>query len=97
MNNDQEFEWDAGKAEANLRKHGICFETARRVFQDGFAVEVRDVDLPYGEERFVITGTVDGRVLRVVFTEGNGRTRIISARRATRNEQSEYYRVQTEE
>jgi uncharacterized DUF497 family protein len=35
MNDEHEFEWDAGKAEANVRKHGIAFEAARRVFQDG--------------------------------------------------------------
>jgi len=94
---EQEFEWDPGKAEANLRKHGIAFEAARRVFTDGFAVETPDADLPYGETRFVITGMVDGRVLRVVFTERNGRIRIISARKATRHEQREYYRSQADE
>jgi uncharacterized DUF497 family protein len=36
---EQEFEWDADKAEANLRKHRIAFEAARRVFEDDFAVE----------------------------------------------------------
>jgi uncharacterized protein len=38
----QEFEWDASKAEANLRKHKIAFEAARRVFKDDFAVEWPD-------------------------------------------------------
>jgi len=65
----QEFEWDSAKAEAYLRKHGIAFEAAQRVFDDLFAVEVPDLDLSYGEVRFVITGMVDGRLLRVVFTE----------------------------
>ena len=77
--------------------YGIAFEAARRVFKDGFAVETPDADLPYGEARFVITGMVDGRLLRVVFTERNGRIRIISARKATRHEQREYYRSQTDE
>jgi uncharacterized DUF497 family protein len=94
---EQEFEWDPSKAEANLRKHGIAFEAARRVFKDCFAVERPDADLPYGEARFVITGMVDGRLLRVVFTERNGRIRIISARKATRHEEREYYRSQTDE
>jgi uncharacterized protein len=96
MNDKQEFEWDASKAEANLRKHGIAFEAAQRVFRDGFAVEVPDLDLSYGETRFVITGMVDGRLLRVVFTERNDRIRIISARKATKHEQREYYRSQTD-
>jgi uncharacterized DUF497 family protein len=92
----REFEWDAGKAEANLRKHGIAFEAARLVFKDGFALEWLDADLTYGEARFVITGMVDGRVLRVVYTERNDGIRIISARRATRHEQREYYQSQTD-
>jgi uncharacterized DUF497 family protein len=98
MNDEQEreFEWDAGKAQANLRKHGIAFEAARLVFKDGFAVEWLDAELPYGEARFVITGMVAGRPLRVVYTERNGRIRIISARKATRHEQREYYQSQTE-
>lgn len=93
---EEEFEWDVSNAEANLRKHGIAFEAARPVFKDGFAVEWADTDLPYGERRFVITGMVDGRVLRVVYTERNERIRIISARKATRREQREYYRSQGE-
>ncbi len=97
MNGEQEFEWDTVKAEANLRKHGIAFEAARGVFKDGFAVEWPDADLRYGEARFVITGMVDGRLLRVVYTERDGRTRIVSARKATPHEQREYYRSQTDE
>jgi uncharacterized protein len=99
MNREPElgFEWDANKAEANLRKHRVSFDAARRVFSDAFAIEAPDADLPYGETRFVITGMVEGRVLRVVFTERNGRIRIISARKATKHEQREYYRNQAEE
>ena len=94
---EQEFEWDADKAEANLRKHRIAFEAASRVFEDDFAFEWQDADLAYGEMRFVITGMVDGRLLRVVYTERNDRIRIISARKATPHEQKEYYRSQVDE
>jgi uncharacterized protein len=94
---EREFKWDASKAEANLRKHGIAFEAARSVFEDDFALEWLDADLPYGEARFAITGMAGGRLLRVVYTERNGRIRIISARRATRHEQREYYQSQTDE
>ncbi len=41
------FEWDADKADANLGKHGIAFEAASRVFEDDFAAEWPDADLPY--------------------------------------------------
>jgi uncharacterized protein len=94
---EQEFEWDADKAEANLRKHRIAFEAARRVFEDDFAIEWQDADLAYGEMRFVITGMVDGRLVRVVYTERNDRIRIISARKATPHEQKECYRSQVDE
>jgi uncharacterized protein len=93
----QEFEWDAAKAESNLRKHGVAFEAARVVFEDSFAIEWPDTDAPYGEARFVIMGLVGGRLLRIVYTERHDRIRIISARRATRHEQREYYRSQTDE
>jgi uncharacterized DUF497 family protein len=97
MNDEQEFEWDAAKAESNLRKHRVGFEAARRVFEDAFAFERADEDLPYGEARFIIMGMVDGRLLRVIYTERNGRIRIISARKATAHERREYYRSQTDE
>jgi putative transcriptional regulator len=83
----QEFEWNVDKAEANPRKHGISFQAARRVFSDGFAVEWPDLDLPYGEVRFIITGMVEGRLPKVVFTERDHRIGIISARKATTHEQ----------
>jgi hypothetical protein len=97
MKDELEFEWDFGKAEANLRKHGIGFDVARRVFEDAFAIEQPDLDLHYGEARFVIMGMVEGRLLRVVYTERSNRIRIISARKATVHERREYYRSQTHE
>jgi uncharacterized DUF497 family protein len=86
-----EFEWDAVKADANLRAHGVSFELARTVFTDPFAIELLDDRKDYGEERFVIIGMAQGRVLLfVAYTEREDRIRIISARRATQHEQDEY-------
>lgn len=48
-----------------------------------------------GEVRLIVTGTANGVVLTVVYTERDGHTRIISARRATKHEQQEYYQSQT--
>jgi uncharacterized DUF497 family protein len=93
--NEDEFEWDAAKAERNLAKHGVSFEAARYVFDDAFACERCDFDSEPGDIRYVITGIVKGVVLTAVYTERDGRTRIISARKATTHEQSEYYRSQT--
>jgi hypothetical protein len=86
-----EFEWDDAKAKTNLNSHGVSFSLAKSVFRDVFAVEFVD-DREDGEERFVTIGMADGEVLlSVVYTERAERIRIISARRATQNEQDEYF------
>ena len=71
----------------------MSFELAKTVFYDPFAVERLDDREDYGEERFVLIGKAEGNVvLLVAYTEREGRMRIISARRATQNEQDDYYR-----
>jgi uncharacterized protein len=90
-----EFEWDDAKAEANLRKHKISFRAATRVFDDLFALVEQDIGAEIGEERFLITGMVDGLVIVVVYTERGERLRIISARKANNYEQRRYYSSQT--
>jgi uncharacterized protein len=92
-----EYEWDEAKAESNLWKHGVAFADAQRVFEDVFAMHSFDVDAGHGEERMVATGMVNGILLTVVYTERGARTRLISARKATRHERREYYRNQTAE
>ena len=88
-----EFEWHDAKAEANLQAHGVSFELAKTVFKYPFAVERLDDREDYGEERFIMIGmAAGGVVLFVAFSEREGRVRIISARRATQNEQDEYFR-----
>jgi len=88
-----EFESDAAKAAANLRSHGVSFELAKTVFKDPFAIEFLDDREDYGEECFVIIGMAEGQVLLfVAYTERVERIRIISARRATKNEQDQYFR-----
>jgi hypothetical protein len=83
-----ELEGHDGKAEANLRAHGVSFD----LFKDPFAIERLDDREDYGEERFVIVGMAAGGVgLFVAFTEREGRMRLISARRATQNEQADYF------
>ncbi len=94
---DDEFAWDVAKARSNLAKHLVSFEAARRVFDDAFALDRLDIGSRGGEVRYVITGMVNGVLLTVVYTEPGARTRIISARKATKHEQKEYYRNQTAE
>ncbi len=88
-----EFEWDKAKAKANFRRHGVSFDLAKAVFSDPFAIERLDDREEYGEERFVIIGAANGNALLfVAYSEREERIRIISARRATQNEQGDYFR-----
>jgi uncharacterized protein len=65
---------------------------AIRAFRDRFAIERFDDREDYGEERINLLGMCEGVILHVTYAERGNRIRIISARRATRNEQDEYYR-----
>lgn len=87
----QRFEWDDAKAAANLRKHGVPFEEAASVFFDPLAYTFHDPDHSVGERRlltFSLSHT--GRLLVVAHSERGRSIRIISARRATRNERGIY-------
>ncbi len=88
---DDEFEWDQSKARRNYTKHGVTFDHARKAFADPFMVEVLDDSEDYGEERFLIIGMVEGQLLSIVYTPRQGRFRLISARRATEDEQDHYF------
>jgi uncharacterized DUF497 family protein len=94
---DDEFEWDEDKAQANLAKHEVSFEAATLVFDDLFSDERFDIIGSGGEVRYIITGMANAVLLTVVYTERGTRTRIISARKATKHEQRQYYRSQTSE
>jgi uncharacterized DUF497 family protein len=87
-----EFEWNSAKARANFRRHGVSFDLAKTVFKDPFAIERLDDREDHGEERFVIVGVAEAKVLLfVAYTERQERIRIISARRATQYEQDDYF------
>jgi uncharacterized DUF497 family protein len=88
---DDEFEWDDEKAERNLARHGVSFETARRAFDDAFAVSREDPREDYGEERCILLGMVGDHVLHVAYTYRGDRTRIISARAAEPMERRRYH------
>lgn len=86
-----EFEWDESKNAKNIRKHGVSFDVAKNAFDDENQIERPDDLVFYREERFVLIGLAKNELLYVVFTERGNRTRIISARRATKHEQQNYY------
>lgn len=87
-----EFEWDVAKARENRRKHGVSFEQAKRAFTDPFGIEWLDERGAYGEARTILLALADGPILVVVFTERDARIRLISARKASRNEQNLYFK-----
>lgn len=88
------FEWDAHKAESNLHKHGVSFETARRIFDDPLHISIQDRHVG-GEERWISFGLVEGILVLAVahaVREADDQTviRIISARKATPIERNHY-------
>jgi len=86
-----EFEWDPEKAKLNYRKHGVSFQEAVGVLGDPLATTYDDPDHSLEEQRFLTVGTaVTGRLLIVSHTDRLKKTRIISARKATRKEQKRY-------
>jgi len=92
---DIQFEWDETKNIANQRKHGIAFEEAKTVFYDERARLIADPDHSKNEDRFVLLGL--SRTLRLLivvhlYRKNDEIIRIISARKATKNESKNYQR-----
>lgn len=84
-------EFDPAKAKANLKKHGVSFSHAEQVLRDPSAVTIEDPDAD-NEIRFITLGAdALGRILVVIHTPREGRTRIISARKASPSEVKSYY------
>ncbi len=86
------FDWDEDKARANINKHGVSFEEASTVFSHPLAKVFSDEEHSGEEVREIIVGwSVLDRLLLVAFTErGDDVVRIISARKATRQERRDY-------
>ena len=87
------FEWDEEKNTKNKKKHGISFEEAQTVFEDEYAILFDDPDHSEEEDRFLIIGMTDRKGVCIVSHCYRGEDeiiRIISARKATKTEQSVY-------
>ena len=85
------YEWHAAKAKANLQKHGVSFDDAATVFLDPMALTYPDPYYSGEEEREITIGRTAGhRIVFVSHCQRGNRLRIISARRATRRERSQY-------
>jgi uncharacterized DUF497 family protein len=86
-----DFEWDQNKAINNIDKHDVSFPDAATVFDDSLSVTFPDPDHSIGESRYVIIGmSVSGLLLVVSHTDRDNCIRIISARKATRQEKRFY-------
>jgi hypothetical protein len=89
------FEWDPDKAKTNLDKHGISFEEAMTVFYDEAAIEFYDDEHSEWEDRFLLLGVSSDMKLLLVchcYRKEEFVIRIISARKATKNEAEHYQR-----
>ena len=91
--NAMRFAWNEDKAKANVRKHGISFDEASSVFADDNARMKHDPEHSQEEDRFILLGfsaKLRLLVVRHVYREEEQKIRIISARKATRNERKQY-------
>jgi uncharacterized DUF497 family protein len=86
-----EFDWNPDKAVLNFEKHGISFQEAATVFNDPLSMTFPDPDHSIGESRYVIIGLSRfGELLVIAHTDREEKVRIISARKATRQEKKFY-------
>ncbi len=85
------FEWDEQKRIANARKHDIDFADAVSIFE-GDIVVMLDDRFDYGETRYIAYGLLHGKVIVVAYTERGKRIRLISARKAVKDEETFYFK-----
>jgi uncharacterized DUF497 family protein len=86
-----EFEWDPDKAAKNIKKHQVSFNEAATVFGDPLSMTFFDPDHSVDEDRYITVGLSRlGNLLIVAHTDRGDRIRIISARKATRQERKFY-------
>jgi len=85
-----EFEYDDVKSEKCLEERSFDFEYARGIFDDPDGVETQDTRYDYGEPRYVKIGKVGEDIITVVWTPRNGKTRIITAWPASKQERKRY-------
>ena len=89
-----DFEWDPQKAESNVHKHDVTFAEASSIFDDPLFITLLDEEHSTDEERFITIGLSNkNRLLLIAHTERKNRIRIISARKATKNEENFYQEV----
>lgn len=83
--------WDDAKRRTNLRKHGLDFREAEAVF-GGITFTLEDARFDYGERRCITLGMLRDIVVVIAHTETASTIRVISMRKATRNEETLYFK-----
>lgn len=97
----QSFEWDENKNQSNIQKHGLSFKEASAVFNDVNRLIIPDNRQDYGEIRINTIGEITLAtqqpllIITLTYTDRNGITRIISARKASKKER--YFYVQSKQ
>lgn len=85
------FEWDEAKRQLNLKRHGFDFVAVERIFAAD-VLTLLDDRFDYGENRFLTFAMFNGRVVAIAHTETDEVTRIISVRKASKDEEEIYYK-----
>jgi uncharacterized DUF497 family protein len=85
------YSYDPKKKASNLKKHGLDFDDARSVIESGEAITFEDRRFDYGEVRYLTLGPLDGEVVIIATAETDKTIRIISMRKAVKNEQKIFY------
>jgi len=88
------FEWDSKKEESNLKKHGVTFDEASSSFYDEYALQFYDPEHSETEDRFLLLGTsfkLNTIVVCHCFRENEKIVRVISARKADKDEAATYW------
>jgi uncharacterized DUF497 family protein len=88
------FEWDTNKAKTNIKKHGVSFDEAKSVFYDEYAIQYYDPEHSDSEDRFILLGNsfqLNTVVVCHCFREEETIVRIISARKADKDEEQVYW------
>ncbi len=86
-----DFEWDPSKSRANLEKHGIDFQGAQTIWE-GIIITLQSRQSRQGEVRHLAIGLYQDREIAVVYTHRKDQIRLISARRARKNEREIYWK-----
>lgn len=84
------FEWDEAKSDLCFRNRGFDFAYAAFAFADPNRMIRQDLRFSYGEDRYQLTGLIEGRLFVLIYTTRNGVIRIISARKANQREVKQY-------